>query len=43
MVSVIIRALRVLVGPGHASGSAPESGISNFKLYCKTIYQYLSK
>ena len=29
-------------GPGHASRSAPESGISNFKLYCKIIYQYLS-
>ena len=25
-----------LVGPGHASRSALESGISNFKLSCRT-------
>ena len=27
----------LLFGPGHASGSASETGISNFKLSCKTI------
>ena len=26
-----------LVGPWHASGSALESGISNFKLSCKSL------
>ena len=31
-----------MVGPGHVSRSAPESGISNFKLSCKTINQYIS-
>ena len=41
MVSEIFRTLRI-GGPRHASGSALESGISNFKLSCKTIYQYLS-
>ena len=30
------------VEPGHASSSALESGISNFKLSYKTICQYLS-
>ena len=31
-----------MVGPGHASCSALESRNLNFKLSCKTIYQYLS-
>ena len=29
--------LKEMLGPWHASGSAPESGISNFKFSCKTI------
>ena len=41
MVSEIFRTLK-LVWPGIASWSALESGISNVKLSCKTIFQYLS-
>ena len=41
MVSETFRTLRI-GWAGHDSGSALESGISNFKLSCKTIYQYLS-
>ena len=39
MVSEIFRTLRS-GWAGHASVSADESGISNFKLSCKTIYIY---
>ena len=35
--------LSELFGLGHASRLAIESGISNFKLPCKTVHQYLSK
>ena len=41
MVSEIFRTLGI-GWAGHDSGSALESGISNLKLSCKTIYQYLS-
>ena len=34
--------LHELVGPGHVAESAPKSRYSNFKLSCKTIYQFLS-
>ena len=37
-----ILGLKELVGAVHASGSAIESGTSNFKLSCKTLYLYLS-
>ena len=39
MVSEIFRTLGI-GWAWHDSGSALESGISNFKLSCKTIYQY---